>query len=167
MKLTTRDENFIIRSASEGDVKIILGFIRELAIYENSLDQVEASVETLSKSLFIDKSAEVIIGEYKGKPVGFALFFHNYSTWRANAGLYLEDLYIRPEMRGKGLGNIMLTFLAKLAQERGCTRFEWSCLDWNIASIEFYKSLGAQVMDEWTGYRLSGRNLERLACKEL
>jgi len=160
-----REEGFFIRKANKNDVSTILRFICELAEYENALEEVYATEETLHKSLFIDESAEVIIGEYNGVPVGFALFFHNYSTWRANAGLYLEDLYIIPDVRGKGLGKIMLSYLARTAKERGCARFEWSCLDWNEPSIKFYKGLGAQAMDEWTGYRLTGKNLEELASQ--
>lgn len=163
----SRNENFIIRPAEKKDVKTILQFVTELAEYENMPDQVFATEDNLQKSLFIDKSAEVIIGEYLGEPIGFALFFHNYSTWEARSGIYLEDLYIRPEMRGRGLGKVMLIFLAKLAKERGCARFEWSCLNWNEPSIKFYEKLGAKAMKGWTVYRLSGKDLDNLADSKL
>lgn len=114
-------------------------------------------------SLFVRKAAEVIIGEYDGEPVGFALFFHNFSTFLGRPGIYLEDLYIRPEMRGRGYGKTLLVFLAKLAKERNCGRFEWWCLDWNEPSINFYKSIGAIPMDEWTVYRVTGQALDDLA----
>ncbi len=114
-------------------------------------------------SLFVRKAAEVIIGEYDGEPVGFALFFHNFSTFLGRPGIYLEDLYIRPEMRGRGYGKTLLAFLAKLAKERNCGRFEWWCLDWNEPSINFYKSIGAIPMDEWTVYRVTGQALDDLA----
>ena len=166
MEINTRDDNYKIRFAEEKDVHIILKFIKELAEYENLLDQVVATEENLKKSLFKDKSAEVIIGTYGKEPVGFALFFHNYSTWESRSGIYLEDLYIKPEMRGKGLGKIMITFLAKQAKERGCARLEWSCLNWNKPSIDFYKGLGAEAMDEWTVFRLSGKKLDELATIE-
>lgn len=165
MKIKVKEHEFLIRQATENDVPTILRFIRELAAYENALDQVYATEPSLQDSLFRTKSAEVVLGEYKGQPVGFALFFHNYSTWRGKAGLYLEDLYVIPEIRGKGLGKLLLSYLAKLALDRGCPRFEWSCLDWNEPAIEFYRGLGAEALEEWTVYRLSGENLERLAAK--
>ncbi len=156
-------ENFRIRFAEEKDTALILNFIRELADYENLLDEVVATEEVLKESLFDKKAAEVILGEYEGKPVGFALFFHNFSTFLGQAGIYLEDLFVKPEMRGKGIGKIMLSFLAKLAAERNCGRLEWWVLDWNEPSIKFYKKLGAIPMDEWTVYRVTGQNLKALA----
>ena len=124
---------------------------------------VVATEEVLYDSLFVQKKAEVIVGEYDGKPVGFALFFHNFSTFLGKSGIYLEDLYIKPEMRGKGLGKIMLSFLAKLAVKRNCGRFEWWCIDWNEPSIKFYKNMGAKQMDEWTVYRVDDVALRNLA----
>ena len=140
-----------------------LRFIKELADYEKLLHEVVATEEILRESLFERRAAEVVIAEYQGEPVGFALFFHNFSTFLGRPGLYLEDLYVRPEMRGKGIGKLLLSYLAKLALERGCGRFEWWCLDWNKSSIDFYKSIGAIPMDEWTVYRVCDQALEDLA----
>jgi GNAT superfamily N-acetyltransferase len=156
---------FTIRFSKEEDIDHILKFIKELAEYEELLDQVVATKEVLYKSLFVEKSAEVIIGEYDGEPIGFALFFHNFSTFLGKSGLYLEDLYIRPEFRGTGYGKAMLSYLANVANERNCGRLEWWCLDENKPSIEFYKGLGAESMEEWTVYRMSGKSLELLASK--
>lgn len=161
--IPTKNEHFKIRFAEEKDVKLILDFIKELADYEKLLHEVVATEEILMDSLFVRKSAEVIIGEHDGKPVGFALFFHNFSTFLGRPGIYLEDLYVRPEMRGKGYGKILLSFLAKLAIERNCGRFEWWCIDWNEPSINFYKSIGAVPMDEWTVYRVHNQALIDLA----
>ncbi|MBU5313386.1 GNAT family N-acetyltransferase [Tissierella carlieri] len=161
--IPTKNEHFKIRFAEEKDVKLILDFIKELADYEKLLHEVVATEEILMDSLFIRKAAEVIIGEHDGEPVGFALFFHNFSTFLGGPGIYLEDLYIRPEMRGKGYGKIFLSFLAKLAIERNCGRFEWWCIDWNEPSINFYKSIGAVPMDEWTVYRVHNQALIDLA----
>ncbi|OZV10318.1 GNAT family N-acetyltransferase [Tissierella sp. P1] len=161
--MPTKNEHFKIRFAEEKDVKLILHFIKELADYEKLLHEVVATEEILMDSLFIRKSAEVIIGEHDGEPVGFALFFHNFSTFLGRPGIYLEDLYVRPEMRGKGYGKIFLSFLAKLAIERNCGRFEWWCIDWNEPSINFYKSIGAVPMDEWTVYRVHNQALIDLA----
>ncbi|MBU5590192.1 GNAT family N-acetyltransferase [Clostridium sp. MSJ-4] len=163
--IDTRLEDFKLRFAEKEDVTLILDFIKELAEYEGLLSEVVATEKVLEESLFHRKSAEVIIGEYQGKPVGFALFFHNFSTFLGKEGIYLEDLYIKPEMRGKGLGGIILSFLAKLAVERNCERFEWWCLDWNEPSIKFYKKLGATPMDQWTVYRVHDEALENLAKK--
>ena len=162
-EVRTDIENFKIRFSKEDDVSLILSFIKELAEYENMSDDVVATEEILRNSLFTKRSAEVIIGEYEGAPVGFALFFHNFSTFLGKPGIYLEDLYIRPEVRGMGFGKVMLSFLAHLAMERDCGRLEWSCLDWNKPSIEFYKNLGAVPMDEWTVYRVTGETLRSLA----
>lgn len=161
--IDTCNKNFKIRFADQEDVQLILNFIKELAEYEKMLDKVVATEELLYDSLFVRKAAEVIIGEYEEEPVGFALFFHNFSTFLGRPGIYLEDLYIRSSARGLGLGKIMLSYLVKLAKERGCGRVEWWCLDWNKSSIEFYKSLGAEAMDDWTVYRLSGEKLNDLA----
>lgn len=158
-------EGFKLRFAEEKDTALILDFIKELAEYEKMLDLVVATEDILRESLFEKKAAEVIIGEYKGEPVGFALFFNNFSTFLGQSGIYLEDLYIKPEMRGKGMGKIMLSFLAKLALDRNCGRLEWWVLDWNEPSIQFYKKMGAVPMDEWTVYRVSGDNLKELGDK--
>lgn len=155
--------NFKLRFAEEKDVPSIMQFIRELASYEKLLHEVVATEEILKESLFERKVAEVIIGEYEGEPVGFALFFHNFSTFLGRPGIYLEDLYVKPEMRGKGIGKLMLSFLGKLAVERGCGRLEWWCIDWNKPSIEFYKSIGAVPMDEWTVFRVCDDALVDLA----
>ena len=154
------------RFAEEQDTPLILQFIRELAEYEHMLDQVVADETELADQLFHRKNAEVLFALEDGKEVGFALFFQNFSTFLGRSGLYLEDLYIRPECRGRGYGKAILQRLAAIAVERGCGRMEWWCLDWNAPSIAFYRSLSAQPMDEWTVYRLTGEDLERLAEPE-
>ena len=159
----TNIEGFNIRFAKEKDIPLILRFIKGLAEYEKLSNEVVATEDILRESLFEKKAAEVIIGEYNDKPVGFALFFHNFSTFLGRSGIYLEDLFIIPEMRGEGFGKTMLSFLAKLAIDRNCGRFEWWCLDWNEPSIEFYKSIGAIPMDEWTTFRVTGGKLYDLA----
>lgn len=165
MLIDTKIDDFKLRFAEIKDVPLILGFIKELANYEQMSNEVVATEENLKESLFERKMAEVIIGEYKSKPVAFALFFHNFSTFLGRPGIYLEDLYVKPEMRGKGIGTIMLSFLAKLCVERKCGRLEWCCLDWNEPAIEFYKQMGAAPMDEWTVYRVCGDALDKLAMK--
>lgn len=154
---------FSIRQAVPADVTLILQFIKKLGAYEKLSHEVVATEEKLRKTLFEQKMAEVIIGEYQGEPVGFALFFHNYSTFLGQAGIYLEDLFIDPGMRGKGFGKKMLAHLAKLAVERDCGRLEWSCLDWNEPSICFYKGLGAKALEEWTIFRVTGETLREMA----
>jgi GNAT superfamily N-acetyltransferase len=157
-------EKFTIREAVEQDVPLLLTFIRELAVYEKMLDEVVATEESLKESIFGGRRvAEALIGEEEGRPVAFAVYFHNFSTFLGRPGLYLEDLYVKPEMRGKGIGKAMLAFLARLAKERGCGRFEWSVLDWNEPAIGFYRSLGAVLMDEWSIFRITGEALEKLA----
>jgi GNAT superfamily N-acetyltransferase len=165
MLIDTKLDDFKLRFAEIKDASLILEFIRELADYEKILHEVVATEEVLIESLFERKMAEVIIGEYKDKPVAFALFFHNFSTFLGRAGIYLEDLYVKPEMRGKRMGKIMLSFLAKLSVERKCGRLEWGCLDWNEPSIRFYKQMGAIPMDEWTVYRVYDDALDKLAMK--
>ena len=155
--------NFEIRQAEQSDVGTILQFIKELAEYENMLDQVVATEELLTEWLFEKHKAEVLIAVSDGKPVGFALYFHNFSTFLGRAGIYLEDLYVRPDHRGKGYGKALLKRLAKITVERGCGRLEWACLDWNKPSIDFYRSLGAVPMDDWTIYRVTGDTLTSLA----
>lgn len=154
---------FEIRFANESDVEIILDFILKLAEYEKMLDDVVATPELLKEWIFEKKKAEVIFALEDGKEVGFALFFHNFSTFLGRAGIYLEDLFVLPEHRGKGYGKGLLKALAKIACERGCGRLEWSCLDWNKPSIDFYLSLGATPMDEWTVYRIAGEKLKKFA----
>ncbi|TFH00423.1 MAG: GNAT family N-acetyltransferase [Calditrichales bacterium] len=163
--ITTALPNLSLRFAGKKDVPQILEFIRMLAAYEKLSHEVVADEATLEKSLFGSRPvAEVILAEYKNKPVGFALFFHNFSTFLGKPGLYIEDLFVIPEMRGKKIGETLLTFLANLAVERGCGRLEWWVLDWNEAAIRFYKKLGACPMNEWTVFRITGDNLVRLAA---
>jgi GNAT superfamily N-acetyltransferase len=155
-----------IRSATVSDVPHILAFIRELAEYEKLLHRVEANIEKLTETLFGAKPcAEVLIAELDGIPVGFALFFQNYSTFLAKPGIYLEDLYVRESARGCGLGMQLIAHLAKLAVERGCGRMDWAVLDWNQPAIDFYRSIGAVAQDDWTGERLTGDALAQLAAK--
>ena len=156
-------EQMTIRFADEADCTLILGFIRRLAEYEKMSDQVVASEELLREWIFEKHRAEVLIAEEEGKAAGFALFFHNFSTFLGRAGIYLEDLFVLPEYRGRGCGKALLKKLAEIALERGCGRLEWSCLDWNEPSIRFYRSLGAEPLDEWTIYRLTGRTLREMA----
>ncbi len=155
-------EELTFRAAKEEDCGLILHFIRSLAAYEKMADEVVATEELLLEWLFQKHSAEVIFACENGKEVGFALFFHNFSTFVGRAGLYLEDLYVLPEYRGKGYGKAILKKLAAIAAERGCGRMEWVCLDWNKPSIDFYRSLGARPMDEWTIYRVAGESLRTL-----
>lgn len=138
-------------------------FIKELADYEKMLDEVAADEETLEKWIFDKQKAEVIFALEDGREVGFALFFHNFSTFLGRAGIYLEDLYVRPKCRGKGYGKAILKRLAAIAVERGCGRLEWWCLDWNMPSIDFYLSLGAEPMSDWTVYRIAGDTLKKMA----
>lgn len=150
-----------IRTAVISDCPLILDFIKEIADYEKLSHEVTADVATLEKNLFIDKhgAPEVFIGEYENKPVCYAIIFHNFSSFLGKKGIYLEDLYVKPEMRGKGFGKEMLMSIFRLAKERGCGRVEWSVLDWNTPAIEFYKSLGAVPMDGWTVYRMTEASL--------
>lgn len=151
------------RFAQESDVSTILYFIRELAAYEKMSDEVVATEELLREWVFEKKKAEVIFTVEDGREIGFALFFHNFSTFLGRAGIYLEDLYVLPECRGKGYGKRILKELARIAVERGCGRLEWWCLDWNRPSIDFYLSLGAEPMKDWTVYRIAGDTLKTLA----
>jgi GNAT superfamily N-acetyltransferase len=153
-----------IRSATPNDVPFILQLIRELAEYEKAPEQAIATEEDLRRDGFSgNPKFRALIAEWGGARAGFALFFNNYSTWLGRAGLYLEDLYIQPEFRGHGIGKALLIRLAKIAVEEGCGRFEWQVLDWNAPAIEFYKSQGASVLDEWLTMRVSGENLKNLA----
>lgn len=151
------------RTAERQDVPLILQFIKDLAEYEHMLDEVVADEATLEEWLFDKQKAEVIFVLEDGVEVGFALFFHNFSTFLGRAGIYLEDLFVKPEHRGKGYGKALLKKLASIAVERGCGRLEWWCLDWNTPSINFYLSLGAEQMSDWTTYRIAGETLKRLA----
>ena len=151
------------RFAQEADAPLILQFIRHLAEYEKMLDLVVADEAMLADQLFRQKNAEVIFAVEDGVEVGFALFFHNFSTFLGRSGLYLEDLFVLPEHRGKGYGKAILKKLANIALERNCGRMEWWCLDWNQPSIDFYLSLNAEPMQEWTTYRLAGETLRALA----
>ena len=153
------------RFATQGDVPVILDLIKQLAEYEKAADQVVATEELLHESLFEQRAAEVLLVEVDGRAVGFAVFFTSYSTWLARAGLFLEDLFVLPDERGKGYGKGLLVHLAQIAVERGCGRLEWNCLDWNQPSIDFYLSLGAEKMECWTTYRLEGDTLEALASE--
>jgi len=156
-----------LRFATADDVATILTFIKELAEYEKLSHQVVGDEEQLRKTLFGDRpAAEVIIAEFGGAPAGFALFFHTYSTFLARPGLYLEDLYVSQKLRGHGIGKKLLCRLAEIAVERGCGRFEWSVLDWNEPAIRFYENLGAEPMEGWTVYRVTGDALEKLAGSE-
>lgn len=151
------------RFADEKDLSLILDFIKELADYENMLDEVVATEDLLHEWIFNKKVAEVIFVMEDNLEVGFALFFHNFSTFLGKAGIYLEDLYVKPEYRGKGYGKGLIKKLASIAVERDCGRLEWWCLDWNTPSIDFYLSLGAEAMDDWTVYRIAGDTLKKLA----
>ncbi|MFO1350814.1 MAG: GNAT family N-acetyltransferase [Gammaproteobacteria bacterium] len=162
---TTAVADFTIRYAEPRDVGLILALIRELASYEKLLHEVVADADSLRRHLFGPRPvAEAVIGEYQGQSAGFALFFHSFSTFLGRPGIYLEDLYVKPELRGKGCGRALLAFIAKLAVERDCGRVEWSVLDWNKPSIGFYEGLGAVALDAWTRYRLTGTALARLAA---
>lgn len=152
-----------IREANENDVSLILSLITELAVYEKLLNEVVATEEQLKEMLFGKKRyAEVLIANYDNEDAGFALFFHNFSTFLGKPGIYLEDIYVKPHLRGKGIGKSLLLSLVKLAKERNCGRVEWSVLNWNKPSIKFYESLGAKPMNEWTVFRLSNDEINHL-----
>lgn len=155
--------NLTFRNAERQDVPLILQFIKELADYEKMLDEVVADEDTLETWIFDKQKAEVIFALEDGNEIGFALFFHNFSTFLGRSGIYLEDLYIKPAFRGKGYGKAILKKLASIAVERGCGRLEWWCLDWNKPSIDFYLSLGAEPMSDWTVYRIAGDTLAQMA----
>jgi len=159
-----KTENFAIRPAKAADVPVILELIRALATYERAPNEVTATEDGLNKVLFGEKpAAEVLLAFENETAVGFAVFFHNFSTWLGRPGLYLEDLFVRPEDRGKGYGRALLIHLAKIARDRGCGRMEWAVLDWNDPAIQFYHKLGAKPMDEWTVFRLTRDGIKRLA----
>lgn len=151
------------RFAEKKDAALILQFVKELADYENMMNEVVATEELMEEWIFEKGKAEVLFAMEDGKEVGFALFFHNFSTFLGRSGIYLEDLFVKPEYRGKGYGKAILKKLAQITCERGCGRLEWVCLDWNKPSIDFYLSLGAEPQDEWTIYRLTGERLKKMA----
>jgi len=157
------DNHILLRFAEEKDIALVLDFVRGLAEYEHLTDMLEITEADLKKYLFEQKLIEAVIGEYDGTPAGFALFFHNFSTFLGKPGVFIEDIFVKPEFRGKGLGKIFFSFLAQIAVERKCGRLEWSCLNWNKPSIEFYKKQGAQPLDEWTTYRITGDGIGKLA----
>lgn len=158
------NSNFEIKQATIEDTSLILSFIKELAEYEKLAHEVVATEDLLKKTLFGKKThAEVVIGYLNSKPVSFALYFYNYSTFLGRPGIYLEDLFVKPEARGQGIGKKMLSYLARLAEEQNCGRLEWWVLDWNEDAIRFYKSIGAKPMDEWTVFRVTGNELKQLA----
>ncbi len=148
-------ESINLRKAVESDINLIVGFIREIAEYEKMLNEVIATKDEVYESIFKRKEAEVLIIEKDSNPIGYVVYFFNYSTFIGRTGFYLEDIYIKPKYRGNGYGKKVFKYLTKLAYEKGCHRMEWSCLNWNKPSIEFYKSLGAVPMSEWTVYRLT------------
>ena len=159
------DAGLVLRPARADDAPLILALVRELAEYERAPDQCHATEAALRETLFGPApQAEVVVAEWDGAPAGFALFFHNYSTWEARRGLYLEDLFVRPAFRGRGIGRALLEHLARVAVARGCGRFEWSVLDWNEPAIGFYRALGARPMDGWTTMRVAGDALRALAA---
>jgi GNAT superfamily N-acetyltransferase len=161
-------DTFQIRTTTETDVPVILELIRDLATYERAPDAVVATEAGLREVLFgAKRSAEVLLALENAEPVGFAVFFHNFSTWLGRPGLYLEDLFVRPDKRGKGYGKALLERLAQIAMERGCGRMEWAVLDWNDPAIQFYRKLGAQPLDEWTVFRLTEAGIAKLAGSRL
>jgi GNAT superfamily N-acetyltransferase len=165
MRASTRIPSFDIRAAQKADVAVILSFIKKLANYERLSHEVVASEEILRETLFgRRRTAEVAIGYFEQMPVGFVLFFHNYSTFLGRPGIYIEDLFVDEDFRRRGFGTALLSYVAALAQERRCGRLEWSVLDWNEPAINFYKKLGAGAMSEWTVYRVTGEALEKLAA---
>jgi len=161
--IKTNIDNFVIRFAEPKDTGLLLDFIKLLAEYEKRLEQVIATEEDLCEVFFERKIAEAIIGEYLGKPVSFAVFLYNFSTFTGKPNIYIEDMFVDPKMRGKGIGSIMFSFIAKLALDRKCGRLEWTVLKWNEPSIKFYKSLGSKPKDEWDIYKLEGTALKNLA----
>jgi GNAT superfamily N-acetyltransferase len=164
----TTPKDFEIRPATEADTPLVLSFIKKLAVYEKLAHKVTATEDILRETLFGERRyAEVVIGYHGGAPVGFALFFHGYSTFLGKPGIYLEDLYVDEEHRGKGFGKALLVYLAKLTKERNCGRLEWAVLNWNEPSINFYKALGASPLNDWTVFRVTGDALDNLASERI
>lgn len=162
--IKTKIPGFTIHHADENDISIILELIKSLAAFEKLSNEVVATEDQLKRTIFgKDRHTDVIIGRFNDKPVAFALYFHNYSTFLARPGIYLEDLFVIPEFRNKGFGRTMLAYIAKIAKERSCGRFEWAVLDWNDNAIRFYKKLGAQPLSEWTIFRMAGESISDLA----
>ncbi len=167
MSTISSPKSLRIEPATVTDAALILSFIKELAEYERAPQDVIATEEMLRETLFGERRfAESVIARQDGEPAGFALFFHNYSTWRGRPGLYLEDLFVRPEMRGRGIGRALLLHLVHIARERRCGRMEWAVLDWNEPAIKFYERLGAVQMNEWTTFRLTSEALDKLAAED-
>lgn len=163
MQDNTKNRDVTIRFTAEKDAATIFAMVKELAEYEKLLGSFEATEQLMQEALFERRVAEALIAEFKGEAVGYAVFFYSFSTFVGRPGIYIEDLYVKPQMRGKGFGKALFAFMAKLAVERNCGRLEWACLDWNAPSIAFYKKMNAAAMDEWTLYRLSGKALENVA----
>lgn len=160
----TETENFEIRRAEEADIPLVLHFIKEFAEYDKLSDIVEADENVLRESMFgVDSNAKALLAFYEGEPAGFAIYFFNFSSFVGRTGLYLEDLYVNPNMRGKGLGKALLKRLAQIAIEKKCRRMEWVVLDWNEPAIEFYVQLGAEALGDWTTFRLNEKEIETLA----
>lgn len=162
-QMIVKDNGLVLRMAEEKDCQVILDLIKELAEYEKMLDKVTGTIETLRKSLFEKKAAQVILAEYEDKVIGYALYFYNFSTFLGKAGIYLEDIYVKPEYRGKSFGKTLLSQVAAIAKDNDCDRVEWACLNWNKPSIDFYESIGAVHMEEWRGYRLTTQAITALA----
>jgi GNAT superfamily N-acetyltransferase len=158
-------EDFKIRFAQPKDARTILGLIRELAEYEKMFDEVEATEQLLHEAFFERKVAEAIIGEINGEAAGYAVFFHNFSSFSAQSGIYIEDIYVKPQLRGRGFGKALFAFIAKLALERGCSKLEWTVLDWNEPSKAFYRRIGGEEVSDWRVFKLTGKKLEALAGK--
>ena len=162
MQYKTRIDDYIIREAVEEDVSLILELIKDLAEYEIRLKEVIATEENLRQSLFLDNKAKVLIGEVQGIPVGFAIYFYNFSSFKGRAGLYIQDLFIKPQFRNNGYGKEMLKILADIAEENNCVRFQWNCLNWNEEAMSFYKKIGAECMQEWAVHRVDIDKIKNL-----
>jgi len=165
MNIVIKKGDAVIRFAGKDDIPVIMELIRGLAEYERLSDMVTASEDGLSRCLFTDKLAEALVSEYQETPAGFALFFRTFSTFLGKGGVYIEDIFVKPEFRGRGLGTLLFNAIAGIARDRDCGRLEWACLDWNAPSIAFYKSLGAVPLDEWTTYRLTSDGIAALALR--
>jgi GNAT superfamily N-acetyltransferase len=165
--IRNKKDKFIVRQAEEKDTALLLDFIRRLADYEKRLHEVTATEQDIRSVIFDKKVAEAIIAENKGKPAGFAIFFHNFSTFLGKPGIYIEDLFVCPEFRGKGLGKRLFSYIAQLAVKRNCGRVEWTVLTWNEPAINFYKKIGAIPKNEWMLYKLSGHALEELSFGDI
>lgn len=160
---TDECSNFNVRLADEADLRLVFELVKELASYENLLTELNATEESLRDAIFVRKIVEVIIAEYEGTPAGYAMYYYNFSSFIGKPGIFLEDIYVKPEFRGKGIGRAFLVYLSRLAQNSRCWGLEWACLNWNKPSIDFYESIGAQHREEWRVYRLKGNALNRLA----